>query len=98
LAEHGLYWLIVTLLLVEFDFILAEYDFHWQNMIYSGLFHSYWQNMQPIKSVLLFCSALPIQYTPFASRNYTPPQLSVLFVTVQTNAVVVTIRISLLPI
>jgi len=34
-------------------------------MIYTGLFHSYWQNMQPIKSVLPFCSALPIQYTPF---------------------------------
>jgi len=25
--------------------------------------HSYWQNMQPIKSVLPFCSALSIQYT-----------------------------------
>ena len=25
--------------------------------------HSYWQKMQPIKSVLPFCSALPIQYT-----------------------------------
>jgi len=25
--------------------------------------HSYWQNMQPINSVLPFCSALPIQYT-----------------------------------
>ena len=25
--------------------------------------HSYWQRMQPIKSVLPFCSALPIQYT-----------------------------------
>ena len=25
--------------------------------------HSYWQNIQPIKSVLPFCSALPIQYT-----------------------------------
>jgi len=29
--------------------MIAEYDFHWQNM-------------QPIKSVLPFCSALPIQY------------------------------------
>ena len=27
-------------------------------------------------------------------RNYTPPQLSVLFVTVRTNVIVVTIRIS----
>ena len=29
--------------------------------------HSYWQNMQPIKSVLPFCSALPIQYTPIVT-------------------------------
>ena len=28
---------------------------------------SYWQNMQSVKSVLPFCSALPIQYTRFVS-------------------------------
>jgi len=28
-----------------------------------------WQNMQPIKSVLLFCSALSIQYTHFHCRK-----------------------------
>jgi len=56
LAEFNFYWQNITS-------IPAEYDFHWQNMVYTGLFHSYWQNMQPIKSVLPFCSALPIQYT-----------------------------------
>ena len=44
---------------------LAEYHI-WFILVYC---HSYWQNMQPIKSVLPFCSALPIQYTPF----FAPP-------------------------
>jgi len=44
---------------------LAEYDF---TLTYC---HSYWQNMQPIKSVLPFCSALPIQYT-VAGFSQTP--------------------------
>jgi len=45
--------------------MLAEYDFHLQNMIYTGLLSLLLaEYMQPIKSVLPFCSALPIQYTP----------------------------------
>jgi len=51
--------------------MIAECNFYWQNMIYTGLFHSYWQNMQPIKSVLPFCSALRIQYTQqFCTNMY----------------------------
>jgi len=53
-------------------------------MIYTGYCHSYWQNMQPIKSVLPFCSALPIQYTP----------LSLADITVLNYTVVVASRIS----
>ena len=43
---------------------------YWQNMTSIGRIwfilaycHSYWQNIQSLKSVLPFCSALPIQYT-----------------------------------
>ena len=49
LAEHNLYCLIVTLA-GRIWLPLAE----WFILAYC---QSYWQNMQPIKSVLLFCSA-----------------------------------------
>ena len=55
LAEHDLYWQNITSI-GRIWLLPAEYDFHWQIWFILAYCHSYWLNMQPIKSVLL-CSA-----------------------------------------
>ena len=63
-------------LTVKLQIISTECNSYWQNVTYTGRIwhigriwfilaycHSYWQNMQPVKCVLPFCFALPIQYT-----------------------------------
>jgi len=79
LTERDLYWQNLTsigriwLPLIYtgwLSLLLVEYDLYWQNITSIGRIwfilaycHSYWQNMQPVKSVLPFCSALLVQYT-----------------------------------